>query len=78
MNAVILNEVINLVCELKGHTLQLSDLTTPADVEGWDSLFQANLITAIETKYGIRFKLKEILSWETIGDIVCCIEKHQS
>ena len=76
MERNVLKEVIDLICELKGQTIELTELTVPGDVEGWDSLFQANLISAIEAKYEIRFKLKEILLWESVGDIVGCIENH--
>jgi acyl carrier protein len=48
---------------------------TANDVEGWDSLSHVNLIVAIETKFGIRFNQKELLSFKNIGDLLNCIDK---
>jgi acyl carrier protein len=38
----------------------LTDQTSAADVEGWDSLMHLNLIIALEKRFGIRFSTAEI------------------
>ena len=40
--------------------MQLSDETTAAEVEGWDSLMHVSLIIALEKRFGIRFATAEI------------------
>jgi acyl carrier protein len=43
---------------------------TANDVDGWDSLSHVNLIVAIETKFGIRFSQKELLTFKNAGDLL--------
>lgn len=40
--------------------LVLSDGTTAADVDGWDSLMHINLIIAVERRFGVKFATAEI------------------
>lgn len=68
-----INEIFNTLLNRK---VVLNEMTTPQDIEGWDSLFQANLIETVEKKYGIKFKLREILAWDSVGNIINCINKH--
>ena len=47
---------------------------TPEDVDGWDSLTNMRLITAIEKHYNIRFGLREILKFKHVGDLCASIQ----
>lgn len=49
--------------------LRLTDSTTPADIEGWDSLAQINLMFSIEETFGIRFEEEEFSSFDNVGDL---------
>jgi acyl carrier protein len=49
--------------------------TTANDIEGWDSLSHVNLIVAIETKFGIRFSQKELLTFKNVGDLLKSIRQ---
>lgn len=60
---------------LKSETVILDDETTANDVEGWDSLTHVQLISEIEKHFNIKFSLKEMLSWKTVGKMVDCIVK---
>lgn len=53
------NDAINITAE-----------TTANDIDGWDSLSHVNLIVAIETKLGIKFSQKELLSFRNVGDLL--------
>jgi len=46
---------------------------TANDVEGWDSLSHVNLIVAIESRFGIDFSQKELLTFKDVGDLLNCI-----
>ena len=50
--------------------LNIAPKMTANDVEGWDSLSHVNLIVAIETKFGIRFSQKELLTFKNVGDLL--------
>jgi len=73
-------EKLNAVfCEVfDEEDLVITPEMTANDVEGWDSLSHVNLIVAIESKFGIRFGQKELLSLKQVGDLLNCIEKKIS
>lgn len=47
--------------------LILRDDMSAKDIDGWDSLAQINLIVAIESEFGIRFKSNELASLANVG-----------
>ena len=47
---------------------ELTDETSPDDIETWDSLGHVNIITAIEDEYDIEITPEEIGELKTIGD----------
>jgi len=67
-----------ITAELTGVFLkvfQRKDLTitrdmTAQDVEEWDSLRHIQLITEVETAFGTKFKLREVLSMKNVGDLI--------
>jgi acyl carrier protein len=44
--------------------------TIRADVPGWDSFVYVTFIAAVEMQLGIRFRVADIESFATVGDIV--------
>ena len=59
---------------LKNENIALTPATTAKDVEGWDSLTNMRLITAIEKHYNLRFGLREILKFKHVGDLCASIQ----
>jgi acyl carrier protein len=55
---------------LNNHTLILKDELTANDVDNWDSLTHMLLISEIEAKFAIKFKLKELNKMRNIGDMI--------
>lgn len=51
--------------------------TCAADIEDWDSLAQMTLVSAIEKKFDIKFKIDEVVCLKNVGDIVDLIERKQ-
>ena len=60
---------------LQNESVVLTDETTAEDVPGWDSLTHVVLISEIEKHFGIRFAIREMLSWKTVGKMIDCIQK---
>ncbi len=56
-------------------SIVLSDATSAADVEDWDSLEQINLLTAIEKKYGLKFNLGDVRGLKDIGDMLDLLDR---
>ncbi len=70
-----LNSIFSNV--LKNGDIQLSDSTTAADVNGWDSLSNMMLMSDIEKHFAIKFKLSEVMKLKNVGDLVTCISNKQ-
>ena len=51
-------------------TLVITRDTCADDIEDWDSLEQINLLTAIEKKFQIKFKLADVRSLKDVGDLL--------
>lgn len=59
---------------LKRQDLILSEDLKGSDVAEWDSLSHLNLIGEIESHFKIKFKLKELITMQSVGDMVRIIE----
>ena len=58
-------EILNAVQDIfrdnfDDDTLEITRSTCADDIEDWDSLEQINLLTAIEKKFNIKFKLADV------------------
>lgn len=68
-------QVLSKVNEIFKDAFDKEDLkidfgTTAAEVEGWDSLMQMNLIEMIEDEFDIRFDMNEVVGMENVGDMI--------
>ncbi len=52
--------------------VSLTGETTAADVDGWDSLTQIQLIVAIEKAFDVKFTSEEIVSWKNVAEMIDC------
>lgn len=62
-----LKEVFNDVFDRE---VALSDATTAADVEGWDSLTHITLIGTIEDEFDVKFQMKDVVHMKNVGELV--------
>jgi acyl carrier protein len=68
-------EVLSKVNEIFVDAFDREDLvigfeTTAADVEGWDSLMQMNLIEMIEDEFNMRFDMDEVVTMADVGSMI--------
>jgi len=68
----LLREVFAATLDVDGTTIQRE--TTAKDVKGWDSVAHVLLITAVEKKFSIRFKSREIAGFNCVGDMIDAVE----
>jgi acyl carrier protein len=52
----------------------LTEKTTAADVEGWDSLTHTALLSAVEAHFGVKFPIREVVRFQNVGDICRAVE----
>lgn len=73
------SEIVNKITPvfrtvLKDDTIVLSDEMSSSDFEKWDSLSQMLLASEIEKLFSIKFKIREVSSFKTVGDLIGIIE----
>jgi len=68
------NEVFRDVFDDENITVY--DVTTAADVAGWDSLEHINLVLAMEDKFKMKFTMGEVTSMKNVGEMVDIIMKR--
>ncbi len=54
--------------------LEIQPETTANDVDAWDSLSHLNMISAVESHFAIKFKLKDLVKLKNVGDLLNIIE----
>lgn len=52
---------------LQEEQVTLTDETTAADVEGWDSVSNMIIISEVEKHFGLKLKLREIIHMKNVG-----------
>ena len=71
-----LTELTNIFKEIfDRQDIVLTNLTTAADIDGWDSITHISLIIAIEEHFGIRLTTSEIANLQHVGDMLELISK---
>ncbi len=75
------NEVFEKLTEIcrdvfDDENLVISEKTTAADVEGWDSLTHLSLVNELEETYEIAFTLDEVSNSKNIGELLNALMKH--
>jgi acyl carrier protein len=67
----ILDALTRILRSLLGsESLILTLETRRSDVHGWDSFNYVNFIVGVEIEFALRFRVADIESFETVGDIV--------
>lgn len=77
------NEILTQVQDIYRDVLNndeiiLTEATTADDIVEWTSLTQVQLITTIEHEFNIRFSLRDMMDWKSVGDILDSLEEKCS
>ena len=54
--------------------LNINTETKLSDIKGWDSLSHINIIEEIESKFNVNFSVGEIVTLNTISDLIKLIQ----
>jgi len=55
--------------------LVVSEGTTAADVQTWDSLSNINLLIAVEKAFGVKFSIKDVRNLKNVGELLELIKR---
>lgn len=69
-----LNEIFRDIFD--DETLTVSEETTAADVDGWDSYEHINLINAVEQEFGMKFDMGQVISMKNVGEMADIIARY--
>ena len=75
------NEILKKITEIArdvfdNDEVELTEQTTAADVEEWDSLSHLSLVSDVEDEFGITFTLAEVSGSKNVGELLDAIIKH--
>ena len=56
--------------------ITVTEATTSADIEDWDSLTHITLISEVEETFGVKFSMKDVLGMKNVGEMADIIEKN--
>ena len=69
-----LNEVFREVFDIDD--VVVTRATVADDIEEWDSLEHINLISAVESTFKMKFKMKEVSTMKNVGEMVDIISER--
>ncbi|MDE7261218.1 MAG: acyl carrier protein [Oscillospiraceae bacterium] len=56
-------------------SIEISDGTTAADIDGWYSLTHITLLATVEDEFDIKFGMKEVQGLANVGELVDLIAR---
>jgi len=68
---ITINDVLPIFKDIfENDRLEITEKTTAADIEEWDSINHIYLIVGIEKKFKKKFTTTQIQNWKSVGDIL--------
>ena len=58
--------------------ITVTETTSSADIEDWDSLSHITLISAIEDAFGMHFSMKEVLGMANVGELAQIVSSRRT
>lgn len=58
--------------------IEITDTLNAEQVSGWDSLTHLTMISEVESFFGVKFKLKELIGMKNVGDMIDLIIAKKS
>ncbi len=70
-----LNEVFQDVFD--DDSITVTERTTAADIEDWDSLSHITLVSAVEDEFRMKFSMKEVVEMKNVGEMAAIIAERR-
>lgn len=68
------NEIFHDVFD--DESIEVVESTTADDIEDWDSLTHITLVSEIESEFGFKFAMKDVLGMKNVGEMLDIIERE--
>lgn len=72
-----LNGIISSILDEDAEMIVLTEDTTIDEIEDWDSLTHLKLFSELEKVCGVKFSTKDMMSWETMGELIDIINSKR-
>ena len=73
----ILEKVNEIFCDVfDDESIEITEETTAKDVEDWDSLTHITLIAEIESEFGFKFAMKDVVGMKIVGEMLDILERE--
>lgn len=56
--------------------LRITEATTPADIDEWDSLAHINLLVAVEAAFAVRFSASDMAEIDSIASLLVTLDRR--
>lgn len=50
-------------------SITVTDATTAADIEKWDSLMHITLMSEVESAFDVRFQMRDVVKLQNVGEL---------
>ena len=50
--------------------ITVTETTTSADIDDWDSLEHINLVAAVDQEFGMKFTMGQVVTMKNVGEMV--------
>ncbi len=74
-NEILTKLIYVFVKVFKDNSLIINENTSANDIAQWDSLTHPVLIDAVESEFKVKFKLKELIRMQNVGDLIKIIKE---
>lgn len=69
------NKVFEMVRKIFNYDGEITMETKASDIKTWDSMNQIRFIAEVEGFFSVKFKMKDLISFNSIGSVIVALEK---
>ena len=71
----ITNNVIEVAKEVFNYDGEITAQTKASEIKAWDSMNQIRFVAQLEGLFSVKFKMKDLVSFNSIGSIIDALER---
>lgn len=69
------NKVFEMVRKIFNYDGEITMETKASDIKTWDSMNQIRFIAEVEGFFSVKFKMKDLISFNSVGSVIAALEK---